>query len=313
MRRRSTSRSDGGSSARASGQELLGVEGVALGALEQVLDELGGGRLTQNRLHLLRELGARERRQLEPAHSAHAREFGNEASQRMVPMHVLIAQGGQQQHARAPRRADEERQKVPSRAVSPVQVLDDEDQRPRGGQARQQCQHEREDPVLTRVRAIACVLGAGRSQLGPQPGELGAIRAGESVGQYRLAKRGAKRGHDGAIRQLTLGQLEALAHQHEPSLCGRPPFDLADQTALADAGVAGDEHDARLGGQRGQFTLPADKTLAGHGAVQLGREPGKRVLDDGGHGALGDERQRRKLLVALDVLRWRRRRRKRLP
>ena len=57
----------GATTVEAGGQQLLGIERVALAAGEEPVDELGGGRVAEDVGQRLGQLGAIERDQLEPA------------------------------------------------------------------------------------------------------------------------------------------------------------------------------------------------------------------------------------------------------
>ncbi len=101
----------------------------------------------------------------------------------------------------------------------------------------------------------------------------------------------------GPYGQLALGQLEALADQHELALGARSALDLADQAALAHSSVPGDQHDPGLGVERGQLALASDEALARHGPLDLISESGECLLHDGQGGGLGGRRERRNLVA----------------
>ncbi len=214
-------------------------------------------------LDLLGQLGAREAAQLQPADAAHPRQLGDERAQRIVAVELVDAKGRDQLQRRAAGGADEEGEEVARRAVGPVEVLEHEDDRPLLRQPQQQREQQREQAALTgalgRRRRAAAVAAA---QLRPQRRQLAPFARAERVERVAVAQRRSQRGHDRRVRQLAVGQLDALADQHELSGGGRAPFQLADQAALADAGVAGDEHRSTVGFERRQLGGATDEPLA---------------------------------------------------
>ena len=68
--------------------------------------------------------------------------------------------------------------------------------------------------------------------------------------------------HDRRVGQLAVGELQAFADEHELAVGHRTPFELGDQAALADAGVAGDHDRARLLLKSFQLPLATHEPLA---------------------------------------------------
>src|SRR5262249_23761083 len=137
---------------------------------------------------------------------------------------------------------------------------------------------KREDSILARCRSVAPGHDVGGREFRPQPCQLDAVALGERLAQVGLLERPAQRRHDRSVPQLALGELEAFSDQHELPRPTRAPLDLTDQTALAHAGVAGDEHDAGLNLQRGQFALAPDEDGARDWSVQLVVDYGAALL-----------------------------------
>ena len=73
---------------------------------------------------------------------------------------------------------------------------------------------------------------------------------------------GAQRAHDSRVRQLAVGELQAFADEHELAVGRRTPFELGDEAALADAGVAGDHDRARVLPKSFQLPLATHESLA---------------------------------------------------
>src|SRR5205085_11816225 len=71
------------------GKQFLGEEGVALGSLEQTIDERRRRGFVEDSSDLLAKLLSRERFQLEPGRSAAALELEHEWSQRMATQQLV--------------------------------------------------------------------------------------------------------------------------------------------------------------------------------------------------------------------------------
>ena len=131
------------------------------------------GRRPEDPGELRDDLLAREALQRDALDDRGALGLGHQRPQRMAAVQLVGAVGGDEQHALVARVAHEEGQEVARGAVGPVDVLEDEHERLRLGQAPQQGEQELEDAPL-RERA----LGAG----------LGGVELGQ---QRREARRGA--------------------------------------------------------------------------------------------------------------------------
>ena len=81
----------------------------------------------------------------------------------------------------------------------------------------------------------------------------------------------AQRAHDGGVRQLAVGELQAFADEHELAVGDCPAFELGDQAALADAGIAGDHDRARVLPEGFQLPLatyePLTRNAPTHSAI----------------------------------------------
>ena len=246
---------------RARGEQLLGVKRVSLRALEQPRDQVRAWPLPEDALDLLGQLFGGERRKRQPAHAAHARELGDKATHRMLSRKLVETKRGDRQDALAPCRANEEREEVARRAVGPVEVLDDEHDRSLARQRSQQPEQQREHPSL--VRRVCLRAGLRFSpQLRPQPRQLLPLTVGEDVGGDLVMEHVAKRAHDGGVRQLAVGELEAFADEHKLAVGDRTALELGDQATLADAGIAGDHDRARVLREGTEFPFATHEPLA---------------------------------------------------
>lgn len=94
---------------------------------------------------LVSDLGAVEAGQFDAADRAEAVEFGEEGAQRVAAVDVVGAVGGEDDEAAGAQRAQEVGEEVAGGGVRPVQVLQDEDDRPVGGEAFQEADGEFEE------------------------------------------------------------------------------------------------------------------------------------------------------------------------
>ena len=185
-------------------QHLLGEERVALRALEDAVGERRVDRLAEDRLELLGDLGARERRELEPlARSARAR-AKQQRAQRVAAVELLGAVGRDEQHAARAQRAHEEREQVERRAVGPVEVLEDEHERLLRGEPADDAEDELEQP-----RGLAIAVGSGPglagAELGQQAGELARARGRASASSSSGVRRRGERAQRGRRAARTGG------------------------------------------------------------------------------------------------------------
>ena len=145
----STSRSVSGrprpSDAR--GDELLGEERVAFGALVDRRDQARPGRMPEDRAELAGDLATLEPSQLDPLDAGSAIRLGEPEEQRVAPRQLVAAERDEQQQTLRLGIADQERQELPCRVVGPVQVLDREHDRSVGGEPPEQVEEGLVDPA----------------------------------------------------------------------------------------------------------------------------------------------------------------------
>ena len=136
--------------------ELLHQVGVAAGPVEDQVDEAGGGFGAEDRAELGGDLAGLEPAQLHVLHRAEPLPAGDQRPQRMAPVQLVGAVGGQQHDPDPAQRPDQEGDQLPGGLVGPVQVLEDQQQRPPGAEPAEQPEDQLEqlghlDPVGGRL------------------------------------------------------------------------------------------------------------------------------------------------------------------
>ena len=265
-------------------EQLLAEQRVAAGALPQPLQQLVRRRLAEDVGELVGELAAGERLERDATRVRVPLQVGQQRPQRVAAMQLVGPVGADHEHALGGEAARQERERRARRAVRPVQVLDQQQHRPLGAERVEQRQQTLEQP---RLRALLAVLG-GR----PEPGQQRRDRRAHLVGQRRVAGAGerAQRGHQRHVRELALAEVDAVAREHERPVPGGAALELRQQARLADARLAGHEHQRRLavrGGRErglelGQLGGPADQAGArdprGHGLSSLSRSSAQELM-----------------------------------
>ncbi len=258
--------------------------GAPVHELGQLLGDRGPGEpATQHRGHRLRA----ELAQPELAGQPPEPELGPGVGDRGAAGQGVgrpVGAGDQQPGRRGP--PGQPGQQVDGRGIGPVQVLQDQHQRPVGGDRLQHRRRLPQPPLGRPAQGPALQLGAvGLLDQGRQLGQPGRGQTGQQdQGLAVVPAEPLQRVED---RQVGLGPaplLEALAAGHQP---GPAPLDLAgerlDQRRLADPGLAGHEHELApplLGqavelAQPGQLGLPPDRR-------HRGRQRRRALLPHGG-------------------------------
>ena len=214
----------------ARGDELLGEERVALGALVDRRDQARPGRMPQDRVELAGDVAAVEPSQLDPLDAGLPVGLGEPEQQRVAARELVAPERDQQQQALRLGVADQEREELPRRVVRPVQVLDGEHDGPVGGEPPQQVE---ECLVHPAARPFRSHLGAGGC-------------GDRIVGQH--AERGAHRGQRPA--RYAVGRLPVPA-VHSLELADVRAEGLDDrrerQRALREPDAAAEQHDGPVG------------------------------------------------------------------
>jgi hypothetical protein len=178
--------------------------------------------------------------------------------------------GAVRDHRRDPLRAQpahEEADEVLRRAIHPVEVLEDEQDR-RAAPEHAEQEHERLVQARLRiaVRLRTTCHGEACREVREGAGQLGAdlrpelLQRGVEVGVGHAPQRGGQR----RVGKLAAVELHAVAAQHDRVLLARAALGLPDEPALADAGLPDQQRHRRraLGGARQQVVQRVELRLA---------------------------------------------------
>lgn len=242
-------------------QQLLGVEGVALGPGDDVVDDGVGEhpRVRRQPAHQRADVVVRERAELQPLHRGQPDQLCEQRAQRVPPVQVVGAVGGDHRDALVAEPGQQVAQQVAARPVGPVHVLQHQQQRLLPGELADQGRDRLEqlEPAVVDRRGRRAV-----RQLSPEIARLRHRRrrrshrpAGEQRGQdgARRRDRGrlgigghrAQEVHEGQVGQADVAQVDAVPGEHpEPALLG-PGGELVEQPGLPYARVAGQENGPR--------------------------------------------------------------------
>ena len=215
-----------------SGQDLLGVQGVALAARIHALHELRVGAVREDSLELLLELLRREARQLDQAHVRVTGELRQQRPQRMAAMELVRAVRADHQQALAAHRARQEADERAGGAVSPVEVLDHEHHR---RVLREPVEQGRAAP-RTRATGWRHPELLRLPEAGEDRVECGAERGRERLeGRVAVADERAQRCEQRRVGKLVLAQLHAVTGEHARPGLARVPDQFVGKPRLADA------------------------------------------------------------------------------
>jgi hypothetical protein len=243
------------------GQQLLGVEGVALRARGDGGRELGrlpAGPPREQQLDLVRV----QRPQLQPGRRPGAEQLPRHPRQPVVGAQLVAAVGGDDQDAPAGDGVGQEDDQVQGGGVGPVRVLEHQQQRP------PLLAEPVEDGQRLLEQAQLRVGGAGgrgrtrrRGQLRHQPRQL--TEPAGDLAEHRRAVQRPQRLHQRQVRQAAADQVDAAPAQDGRPTAQRPLGQLIDEPRLADPGVAGDQHGAAATGRRRGHRGLQPRQLAG--------------------------------------------------
>ncbi len=199
---------------RGSGEQLLGVVRVALGAPDDRVDRGRFQPLADQRGQVLGHRGGGQRAELDRGDARQPEQLADDAAQRMAPVQVVRPVRGDDRDPLTVQHPAEERDQVAGGAVGPVQVLQDQQHRTVSGDLGEHAQHRAEQLLLGHPRQV----GAGLPGAGPvrqQPAEYRA--RGQRVQQRGCggrAGRGVPQGVGQRQVRHAVAELGAAAGQH---------------------------------------------------------------------------------------------------
>ena len=252
------------------------------------------GDLVGHRLDVSRQ----EPAQLDPPGVRRALQDGQQRAQGVAAVQLVGAVAERDQHALVGEVAPQEGQEVAGRAVGPVDVLDDQDDRRVATEAVDRRQQGLEEPRLRLAVGLAalmlaggyCAVAIGIGQAGQQRRQLVARGGGKLQQRGVLGTDQRSQGADQRrVGQLAVAELDALAAEHACAVVARLAGQLAQQPRLPDARLAGHERQrraARVGvahglHERRELVVAADQAAADGGGghiASLRREPDRASL-----------------------------------
>ena len=250
------------------GEDLLGVERVALAARVDALHELMLGAPGQDSLELLGQLLGCEARQLEKARVLVARQLREQRAQRVPAVQLVGTVGAHDQQPLGAYRAREKADEGARGAVRPVEVLHHEHDGRLIGQRLEQRQQRLEHARLGGVAGRVTAADPGHDRV-----DRGAVRRSERVQRRVLvAHERPQRRQQRGVRQLVLAELDAVAREHARTGLARVPLQLVGEPRLADARLTANQCErwTALGGvaqgrlQLGELSGSPDEASACH-------------------------------------------------
>ena len=229
-------------------EELLNEEGVAVGPVEQGVDEFVVGIAAEGHGHEGADLAPPERAELDPLDVVLPLQLGDLHEQRLAVADLVAPHRGHDEDGTGAEHAREVRQEIERGPVRPLEVLDDEHERSLPGDPLEDVEDgleelgSRPSPGLESVG----IAGARSLELGDQaakPPSAGPEQGRQVPGRDapdELAQGRDERGE----REATVADPQALAGEDAGPAGPRPSGELLDEPGLADPGLAADEHDA---------------------------------------------------------------------
>ena len=254
--------------------DLAREQRVALGLRVDLGGQVGGGRVAHRQRQQERGVGSAEAAQRERRGGRRAGDVGQGCGQLGADLGVAIAADHEQ--GRAAELRGDEAQEQQRGCVCGVQVVEADDERARGAGVAQEGRDRLEEPEavgLGRLVDQVGQFGQERRELGPLASELVAERVGVDIAHV-----GAQRLHPRPVRRRAAGLPAAPDADARPA-GPRMVRELVGQAALADPGLAGDEHEPPATGDRvveraeqhAELALAADESAGRGGRRRRGR------------------------------------------
>ena len=232
-----------------------------------------------------RELGGElvdpERAELEIVDLIQALELGKQRKEGMAPVELVGPIGRDHDQAGTARVARQEADEVAAPRIGPVDVLEDEDERALVSETAEELEHDLEEARLVGGRGqrpLTRGASLGRGKVRQEVRELDAAGAKELV--EPIGRQGTEQwtqgADDGRVGEPGRAHLHRAADEDAGAALAGAAGELGDQPGLADAGLAGDQHERWLAGAG---------SVEGSGeAIELRRTPDEDRARDAGHG-----------------------------
>ena len=226
----------------AAADQLLHEEGHALGPQVHLRQLVFVGRLVEDRGRHLPHLPTVEAGEFEPRDAAIAVEFGQQCAQGAAPAELVAAEGEHDQQSCVFDDPDQKAQQPQTLRIDPVEVFDHQHDGSDGGDVLEHLGDGVVEPVGAAPHGRIAD-GCADAQLGEKQGERVACRARgveERLLAHLLCER-PERGEDRGVRRRVAIEVDGLPAQHD-RLRRERSQELADETGLADARLAPDQH-----------------------------------------------------------------------
>jgi hypothetical protein len=199
----------------------------------------------------------------------------------MAPVELVGPIGRDHDQASTARVARQEADEVAAPRIGPVDVLEDEDERALVSETAEELEHDLEEAGLVGGRGqrpLTRGASLGRGKVRQEVRELDAAGAKELV--EPVGRQGSEQwtqgANDGRVREPGRAHLHRAADEDAGAALAGAGGKLRHQPGLADAGLAGDQHERWLAGAG---------SVEGSGeAVELRRTPDEDRARDAGHG-----------------------------
>jgi hypothetical protein len=240
------------------GQQLLGVEGVALRPRHDALDERRRRRTGRagEPSHERRHVRVAQRGELDPLHARQAHQLGEQRPQRVTAVQIVGTVGGHHHHRLVDQPGQEVAEQVAAGPVGPVHVLQHDQQRGDRCQLADESGHRleqleaavvdllRRSAVRQRPAQVPPLGGRQhrrerRRPPGQQCGQDGVSHGGG--GQLRLDRDRPEQVDEGQVGQPDVTEIDAVPRQHPHAALGRAGGELVEQPGLAHPGVTGQQ------------------------------------------------------------------------
>ena len=264
------------------GDQLLGEERVPVGPSRDRIEERRWHGRAQDAGDELGQLASNEPEQVEPVDTWLAFSLSQPGRQRMPTMELVGAERPDDEQPLVAHVPPQECEQVARRAVRPMEILDDEQHGPTAPSRPSRLS------IPSKIRIwsqSAWVPGVERSAVvtrcrGQQfRDESGEYRQGRACGgrdrlRIDVTRQRAQHFHDRTEREGVVTERHRAALEDEPPVVAQAVRRLGHQAALADAGLAADEHDRGTRGlgrsgrrdERGELVGSTDERRAGQAA-----------------------------------------------